>query len=124
MIPVCEAVTVTNCVELKSASKCIECEEGYYLSNYECVEYPIEKILNCSVYTDGTTCSECSSGFYLENSSTCTAVGKIANCKSYSGKASITSCKECESIYFLSSETCQTRQKIISNCLTYVADQE
>ena len=85
----------TNCIlcnqpcrTCSSATSCLSCIEGYFLSSDKCYECKV----NCKATSEGCQCSTCNEGDYLSNGQ---CFNCDSNCKTCSGSAiTCTSCNE------------------------------
>jgi len=117
------SLTGTNCVtfpngifqcnQYTSASTCIQCNSGWFLSNNACASSTL--INNCAIYAANFTCSSCTSGFFLTNSTNC-AVATATNCLTFT---SITACATCANTFGLQTTNGVTSCVLVSlpNCL-------
>ena len=62
----CNSVTntITNCIHYSDAKTCDACQPGFYLSENQCIEIPVD--LNCDIY-DGVSCLSCDENYVLEH---------------------------------------------------------
>lgn len=104
---------IFNCNQYSSATTCIQCRAGSFLSNNVCFSSPI--INNCVVYSANFTCSACVSGFFLQNSTLC-VISTAANCLTF---ASINGCATCPTSFGLQTTNGVASCVIVSlpNCI-------
>lgn len=85
--PTCAKVIATNCARLQDPRVCLECAEGFYLSEEGlCLENPDEPISFCRDYASLTQCSRCQDQYYLSSDpgDQCLPHTTIQNCRVYS----------------------------------------
>lgn len=89
---------IENCAYYDSATKCIECSNGYYLSNGSCQDNK-KLIENCAEPKDGdlTLCSKCLPGKLLSTDGTECMDPPDTGCSSYKN----VQCLKCKSGYLL-----------------------
>jgi len=124
---VCNPVTVMNCAEVLSTTKCRRCLEGYFLTDtFTCQINPSPSIHKCRVYSSATTCIECEKEFFVNQNAGCTAVTPINGCAEYDTTATRTICIRCSDTYFLASSlNCTLRSRAtIYDCIAYVVDRD
>lgn len=90
----CRQTTLEGCKYFLSRNKCLECEEGYKLSNYQCFKCEVQNCKFCNV--DVNLCVECFNSFTSSTSSSsdCNLRCSAQNCKTCN-KGSPTSCQTC-----------------------------
>lgn len=108
-------VTTVNCKAYSMVNDfCIECENGFYLSNEkECINYP-RGIYGCIDYKDENTCTNCDKHMYLTGTTCNAVVTRITNCAYYKDDKT---CSRCEFNFFLKDNTCVKAKAL--NCSTY-----
>ena len=122
-----------------SATYCLSCNSGYYLSGSICLSCSAA-IPSCTTCTNstfctlcsgggnGTTCTSCTANQYLNAANTCiTCSSVIANCQSCTSSTQCTLCKtsftlysgtncSCASNQYLSNSTCNACSSAVSYC--------
>ncbi|KAL7720822.1 Protein serine/threonine kinase [Entamoeba marina] len=101
-----------HCSSCSSADVCTDCEEGYSLSEGNCILCVIDNCYLCS--TTSYSCSQCYSDFY-PNESGCSLCSS-KNCSSCSKTTG--DCTQCLTEYTLSGTNCVKCSIIDSLCLT------
>ena len=87
-----------NCNKTVDGCKCSSCNDGFYLSNYQCLQCDS----NCATcYGIATNCTSCNNGLYLNSEKSCDNC--TIPCKTCSSK---TICNSCIENYFLVSDNC------------------
>lgn len=96
---------------------CVECNEGYYYFNNECVKNPYG-VPNCLEYSSPTVCLQCEFDYFVDSATqTCEPVYRpIKDCYIH---ASATTCKECKADFLLSSDSASCVMKTELSCLTW-----
>jgi len=112
----CVPGTVASCLRYQvSQNVCIECVNGFYLSNLTCV--PHVNIANCVNYhpSKSNYCSTCTNGFFsFAYTTVCVQTTVRANCATY--KPDGNSCDKCLPNYYLVSGACNVIPSTFANC--------
>lgn len=86
---VCQKITVKHCSKYESASKCAECDEGFFVTAEKtCQRYPETPIPDCVKYASATECVKCQDTHYLIEDSAgqaeqCKIIVDVKDCKEY-----------------------------------------
>jgi hypothetical protein len=113
---------IQNCQKETPENRCVECLDGYFLFNNNCVENPKERIPNCRTYTNAVTCESCNHMFFL-SANTCKPIKLVENCLQYSNTVDQT-CLLCSPFFYLSFGKCFKRSVQIANCKLYATSSE
>ena len=91
---------ISQCQNYHWSGTCVDCNDGFYLTQEgHCAAVSVE-VANCLDYSDGYTCRECSDGFFYDlGSNACQGITKIKDCLVYSA----VECQVCMSGFFLRS---------------------
>ena len=107
----CVEESIDNCMvylqdPLETTIQCVECNEGHYLHNNECLVGEFE---NCRIFKEKSVCKQCKDNFALvvmeDEKEFCFPVTRHINCKEYSTDSfqnNVIECTKCDSnSYFL-----------------------
>lgn len=115
-IPFCQDYNINS--DFNSTDfQCKKCVDGYYLSNYRCLQRQ-NKFQQCLVYTvDRDTCSQCYSGYYLsEDQSQCIKYPQgVIGCWEFTDDLT---CSRCQKGLYLSNNACNQipLDQLVDNC--------